>query len=468
MRVALADLKSSRGFVSKDTVVGGYGSRLDPFSRVTSVISYLKKQFHDVPSVHMAYAAAILARGGHDVKWTRGDLVDAPGVDVALVLSSLVDYKNEIAWADRMRARGVKVGFIGITASKMPELFADHADFILNGEPEAAVMRLAQGEIPRGITLSEQINDLDALPFPRWDLVTEDRGKPLGIRWSSRPVGGGFPLLASRGCPEFCTYCPHRILAGYRARSIANIADELERLCDQVRRPYVIFRDPLFSEQRDRCLALCDAIHARGLVLTFEAETRLDRLDVELIDRLYDAGFRAMSFGVESLDPATLKKSGRRPIPRSHQRQIIEHCRRKGIVTAAFYVLGFLQDDWGSIAATIDYAIDLGSTFAQFKILTPYPGTPMFKQLEPRLTEPDWEKYDGYTPTFDHPNLKADELRFLLGAAYKRFYMRPSYLANFLEIQNTAVRDWVSRLDRRVKARHCREEIADFSRPVAC
>ena len=465
MRVALADLKSTRGFVSKDTVVGGYGSRLDPFSRVTSVISYLKKQFHDVPSVHMAYAAAILARGGHDVKWTRGEIVDA---DVALALSSLVDYRNEIAWADRMRARGVKVGFVGITASKMPELFADHADFILNGEPEAAVMRLAQGEIPRGVTVSEQINDLDALPFPRWDLVTEDRGKQFGIKWSSRPVGGGFPLLASRGCPEFCTYCPHRILAGYRARSIANIADELERLCDQVRRPYVIFRDPLFSEQRDRCLALCDAIHARGLALTFEAETRLDRLDVELIDRLYDAGFRAMSFGVESLDPATLRKSGRRPIPRSHQREIIEHCRRKGIVTAAFYVLGFLQDDWGSIAATIDYAIDLGSTFAQFKILTPYPGTPMFKQLEPLLTERDWEKYDGYTPTFDHPNLKADELRFLLGAAYKRFYMRPSYLANFLEIQNTAVRNWVSRLDRRVNARHSREEIADCSRPVAC
>ena len=65
MRVVLADLKSHRGFVSKDTVVGGYGSRLDPFSRVTRVISYFKKQFHDVPSVQMAYIAAILARGGH-------------------------------------------------------------------------------------------------------------------------------------------------------------------------------------------------------------------------------------------------------------------------------------------------------------------------------------------------------------------------------------------------------------------
>src|SRR5216110_265472 len=465
MRVALADLKSNRGFVSKDTVVGGYGSRLDPFTRVTSVIAYYKKQFHDVPSVHMAYTAAILARAGHDVQWTRGEMVDA---DVALVLSSLVDHKAETAWADQMRARGVKVGFVGITASKMPQLFGDHADFILNGEPEAAVMRLAQGEVPSGVVVSEQIDDLDSLPFPRWDLVTEDRGHRFGIKWSSRPVGGGFPLLASRGCPEFCTYCPHRILAGYRARSIANIADELERLCDQHPRPYVIFRDPLFSEQRDRCLELCDEIAARGLTLTFEAETRLDRLDIELLDRLYAAGFRAMSFGVEATDPVTLKKSGRRPIPQAHQRQILDHCRRKGIVTAAFYVLGFLQDDWSSIAATIDYATDMGSTFAQFKMLTPYPGTPMFKQIEPLLTETDWEKFDGYTPTFRHPNLTDHELRYLLGAAYKRFYMRPSYLANFLKIQNRAVRDWVTRMDERVNVRHAREEIADISRPVAC
>jgi anaerobic magnesium-protoporphyrin IX monomethyl ester cyclase len=465
MRVVLADLKSDRGFVSKDTVVGGYGSRLDPFSRVTAVMAYLKKHYHDVPSVHMAYVAAILARAGHDVKWTRGETMDG---DVALVLSSLVDYKAETAWADRMRARGVKVGFLGITASKMPHLFEGHYDFILNGEPEGAVMRLAQGEIPTGIVISEQINDLDSLPFPRWDLVTEGRAFKSGIKWSSRPIGGGYPLLASRGCPEFCTYCPHRILAGYRVRSIANIVDEMERLCDQVKRPYVIFRDPLFTEQRDRVVDLCEEILRRGLSLTFEAETRLDRLDVELLDLLHKAGFRAMSFGVESLDPAILKKSGRRPIPQAHQREIIGHCRKIGIVTAAFYVLGFLQDDWSSIAATIDYATDLGSTFAQFKMLTPYPGTPMFKQIEPLLTETDWELFDGFTPTFKHPNLTNRELKFLLGAAYKRFYMRPSYLANFLKIQNTGVREWVSRMDRRVNDRHSREEIADISRPVAC
>jgi len=89
-------------------------------------------------------------------------------------------------------------------------------------------------------------------------------------------------------------------------------------------------------------------------------------------------------------------------------------------------------------------------------------------EIEPLLIETDWEKYDGYTPTFRHPNLTDRELRYLLGAAYKRFYMRPSYLANFLKIQNTAIRDWVSRMDRRVNDRHSREEIADISRPVAC
>src|SRR3954469_6323598 len=169
MRVVLADLKSSRGFVSKDTVGGGYGSRLVPFTRVTSVMAWLKRQFHDVPSVQMAYIAAILSRAGHDVRWSDGDVVDG---DVALVLSSLVDYQAETAWADAMRQRGVTVGFVGLTASKMPQLFEDHADFIFGGEPEHGVMQLARGNVPRGFVVSEAIEDLDSLPFPRWDLVS--------------------------------------------------------------------------------------------------------------------------------------------------------------------------------------------------------------------------------------------------------------------------------------------------------
>ncbi len=263
-------------------------------------------------------------------------------------------------------------------------------------------------------------------------------GATIGARFklplAARPTGGSFPLLASRSCPEFCTYCPHRILTTYRARSVGNILDELSHLASEERRPYVVFRDPLFTQDRERVLELCDGIESRGLDLTFECETRLDRLDAELLTTMHRAGLRAMSFGVEAVSAITLKKVGRRPIPETHQRAIVAKCRQLGIVTAAFYVFGFLEDTRESITATIEYAAELGSTVAQFKILTPYPGTPLFKRMEPLLTVQDWERYDGFTPTFNHPNLTQDQLKYLLGAAYTRFYMRPSYVANYLRI----------------------------------
>jgi len=112
MNVVLADLRGREGFVTKDTVVGGYGSRFVPFTRVTKVLCTLKERFHSLPSVHMAYIAALLARWGHTVKFTDGEQVDG---DLAIVLSSLIDHKQETAWADQARARGMKVGFVGLT-----------------------------------------------------------------------------------------------------------------------------------------------------------------------------------------------------------------------------------------------------------------------------------------------------------------------------------------------------------------
>ena len=133
--------------------------------------------------------------------------------------------------------------------------------------------------------------------------------------FSGRPAGGSLPVLASRSCPEFCTYCPHRIQASYRTRSVDNILDELQYLQDSRGPVHVVFRDPLFTQDRERVLAICDGIAHRGLRHTFECETRLDRLDDALLGAMWQAGLRAMSFGVESMAAATLKKVGRRPIP---------------------------------------------------------------------------------------------------------------------------------------------------------
>jgi len=456
MRIVLTDLKGGEGFVSKDTVAGGYGSRLRPFSKTTSVIAGVKRRFHDLPSVHLGYAAALAARAGHLVSTSAGDLTDG---DIAIVLSSLVDHRRETAWGRAMRERGVRVGYIGLAASNLPQLFADSADFIVNGEPEHALKRLMDGERLSGIVESTALDDLDMLPFPAWSLLLRPRGR-WRVPFAGRPLGDSLPVLASRSCPEFCTYCPHRIQSKYRARSVANILDELSYIADSVGDVHIVFRDPLFTEQRDRVLGLCDGILSRGLRHTFECETRLDRLDATLLETMHRAGLRAMSFGVEAVSPETLKKVGRRPIPELHQRQMLARCRALGIVTAAFYVLGFTEDTRDSIRATIDYSLELGSTVAQFKVLTPYPGTPLFKRMVPLIDEPDWEEFDGFTPTFKHPNLTDAELRFLLGSAYTRFYMRPSFVANYLRITARPVRRVVARLDSHVERRHGRRETA--------
>jgi radical SAM superfamily enzyme YgiQ (UPF0313 family) len=460
----LADIDGREGFTSKDTVAGGYGSRLRPFSKVTRVIAGVKGALHKLPSVQLAYAAAFARRAGHVVVFSDGQVVD--GV-VALVLSSLVDHRRESAWGRAMRARGVRVGFVGLAAQKLPELFANAADFIIAGEPERALMRLMNGEMLSGIVPSPELEDLDALPFPYWEPFT-DAHRSWRLPLAGRPAGGALPVLASRSCPEFCTYCPHRIQSRYRSRSVANILDELSYLEDVHGAVHVVFRDPLFSQERDRVRALCDGIRARGLRHTFECETRLDRLDGELLTEMRAAGLRAMSFGVEAVSAATLKHVGRRPIPEAHQRAVLARCRELGIVTAAFYVFGFLDETRASIDATIEYAIALGSTVAQFKLLTPYPGTPLYGRMQAAIIERDWQQFDGYTPTYKHPSMTAPELRFLLGSAYTRFYVRPSFLTNYLRISAPALRAFIHSLDARVQRRHARREAAWWRDRVAC
>lgn len=461
MRAVLADIKGKGGFVHKDTVVGGYGSRLRGFSIMTRAGALLKKTMNDVPSVTMAYLAAILARAGHEVAFTRGEVMDG---DVAIVLSSLVDYRQETLWADAARSRGTKVGFVGLAASKLPHLFQAHADFIVYGEPEEAIQRLASGAILEGFCPSGELSDLSALPFPRWDLVgVKDDQRAAGV--FTRPIGG-FPVLASRSCPEFCTYCPHRILTRYRGRPVDNLLDELTYLCGRYQRPFIIFRDPLFTQERERVMALCEGILSRGLDLNFECETRLDRLDDGLLETMRAAGLRTIEFGVESVSPETLRRVGRRPIPEEHQRSVIRTCDRLEVRTVGFYVLGFNTDTWDSIAATIEYSISLGSTMAQFKVLTPYPGTPLWSHMEKQVFEKDWERFDGYSVTFRHPHLSARELQYLLGAAYARFYMRPSFYSNLLRLEKRWVLDLVRRLDARVSDLHARKEEWAMARAV--
>src|SRR2546422_7924325 len=96
MRVVLADLKGRDGFVNKDTVVGGFGSRFRGISATMSILEILRKLYQNLPSIHVGYLAAIFAQAGHEVRVTNDEVAEG---DLALVLSSLVDFRHEIEWS---------------------------------------------------------------------------------------------------------------------------------------------------------------------------------------------------------------------------------------------------------------------------------------------------------------------------------------------------------------------------------
>src|SRR6266571_8605675 len=432
--IILADLRGRGGYVNKDTVAGGYGSRFQADSVTTRLEKNFRRVLQNLPSIHIGYLAAIFAAAGHEVIIIR-DNAPVDG-DLAIVLTSLVDYRHECELAGRLRARGTKVGFVGTPATHLPELFNGSGDFVISGEPEAAAIRIAGGKDPKGLVLSPAIDELDSLPFPRWDIV-----KPRSFGYTSRKTFGltrAIPMLTSRSCPEKCTYCPHRITANFRARSDENVLEELHKLCRLYKKVHVVIRDPLYTLDRDRCRRISEGIRARGLSLTYECETRMDDLDEELIREMHASGLRAINFGVESPDPLVLKKVARRFIPHEHMRRMIKLCWKLGVATTAFYVIGFLQDTEESIEELIRFAVDLDSTYANFKILTPYPGTPQYKQLKPLIVETDWEKYDGYTLNFRHPALTPRRARLMLGMCYSRFFLRPSNILNFLGMHKYA------------------------------
>ena len=372
MRIVLADLASADGFVSKDTVVGGYGSRLRPFSKVTRAVCAMKRRLHDLPSVQLGYIAALCAAAGHEVVYTEGDAGRRRRGHRADVARRLTSTKRR--GPTRSAGAGMRVGFVGLTASKLPELFDAHGDFVVMGEPETAVMALAarddssQGACrARPSTISHACRSRAG--------TSSAASRAAGGRRPSRAgrSGGALSAAGQPRLPGVLHLLPasHPRLAPDRAawRTSPTSSSTSPAIQQQ---PYVVFRDPLFTDDRERCLALCDEIRARGLQIRFECETRLDRLDPRAHRRA--APRRPGGDQLRRGDDLARNAEARRAPADSARASAATSSPNAAAAAssrAAFYVFGFLQDDWSSIAATIDYAIDMGSTVAQFKLLTP-------------------------------------------------------------------------------------------------
>jgi hypothetical protein len=233
--------------------------------------------------------------------------------------------------------------------------------------------------------------DLDSLPFPRWDLLPYER---YTIPKSSASGQVRFlPMLSSRGCPFGCSYCPYPVGQGlkWRYRSPMNVVDEMEHLVRRFGVQHIIFRDPMFSAQKRRVVAICDEIVRRGIKVQWKCETRVDCLDEPTIAAMARAGCVGVNFGVESVDPDIQKGVHRQPITPQEFISTIETCRRHRISTFAFFILGLPGDTLATIMASIEFAVRIRPSWTQFTAATPLVGTPLHDwAVREGLVSPDF------------------------------------------------------------------------------
>ena len=194
-----------------------------------------------------------------------------------------------------------------------------------------------------------------------------------------------------------------------------------------------VFRDPVFSINKKHTIEFCEELIKRKLNIRFIIETHLRILDSELIKILKLAGLKGVKVGVESGDEEVLKNANRFTIEKDAQLSKIRELEKNNILVSAMFIIGFPTDDENSIMKTINYAKKLNTTFSQFSVWTPYPGTPVFKEHENEIIAEKFEEFDQYNLVFKHKNLSPEEIRILLGKTYTLYYGRISWFFKFLK-----------------------------------
>jgi anaerobic magnesium-protoporphyrin IX monomethyl ester cyclase len=431
MNVFLSDVYADRPYrVSKDTN-GGFGTGSD-FGRgvFTSLLSRLKRYASQFPPLSLPYAASILRGQGHSVRYGR-NCIPPSDTDLVLMPSSIVEHTTELAWAGRFKQAGFTVGFLGPFANVMSDAYLAHGDFVIGGHPEDVFLNHSLTGQERGRLAAPEQRDADDLPLPAWDII------PARER-SYRLFGSGgafFPVLASRGCPYACRhYCTYPLQQGNRVRyrSVANLVEELSYLQHRFGARTILFRDPVFTFDRARTLALMEAMRANKIEVSFVIETHVRHLDDELLRSLRAAGCAAIKIGIESPDTQMLKKYGRRTTEDDQQHETVRSIESHGMKAICFFMLAFPDDTWDSSLETIRYARDLGSSAAQFSVVTPYPGTAFYESLKDRITARSFDQFTQFSLVYEHAHLSAARVEELKELAYRSFYLRPRVVFQYL------------------------------------
>jgi radical SAM superfamily enzyme YgiQ (UPF0313 family) len=376
------------------------------------------------PSLSLTSIAAATPPGWRVRYWDENLLQGPPPADpvpqVVGITVHLTFARRAYELAAWYRARGATVVFGGMHVNSLPDEVAPHADAISVGDGVQTwpdILRDVElGTLrPRYEATFDRDYDLD--PPPQRDLLPRD----AFLTTTS--------VVASRGCSNRCAFC-YLATDGLRMPSRVRSPFDIARQIEADGQPYFVFVDNNLGARHDYLRQLCRAVQPLGKI--WSAAVTLDVTDdPSLLQDMALAGCTGVFIGFETLNDENLANARKRT-PRAEDfgrrvRLLHEH----GIQVNGSFVVGFDGDRRDTFATLAQWIEAHRLACATFHILTPYPGTPLFRQLEDesRLLHRDWELYDTAHVVFRPKHLTPDELLLGYDWLYRRLFSHASVWA---------------------------------------
>ena len=337
----------------------------------------------------------------------------------------------------------------------------DSVDYVIRGEGEIGIESLVKNIIASGRDIPrEEIEKIpclvyrdneqrvkmnpvsfeekpDRLGFPAWHLF-DLKGYP------QLPGGGGkfLPIITSRGCPSFCTFCLSNAIHGRtgRTRSPEHVIDEIRWLIKDFDIQKASIYDNNFTFYKEHALKFIELYIANKFPVKFDVPqgVRLDRIDKEMVRALERAGCDFMGVGVESGNQETLKIVRKGTTLSMIEEKLRMIKKNSDMKLMGFFILGFPHETEEMVHETISFALRLPLDYAAFTIFTPFPGTDLFNRMIAdgyfSMDDINWEDLVLDKAAFKHRNISRERLKNLQRKAYLKFYFRPSKIKFFFRI----------------------------------
>lgn len=400
-----------------------------------------------LPPMGLLYIAAVLEQAGHQVLVKDLTTDGAVLTDQELSWAELVGISSDTTRIDRaleVARRAKSSGCTVVLGGPHPQFLAEEilatgsVDCIVKGEGEAVVPALLEA-----LKQGQSLQTVPGLLFKDNDRIVET-GAPAQVDVEQLPLPArhlldlhhyqgvvdgrpAAPLISSRGCPGACHFCSSSSFfgRGWRARSAASVLAEVDELYNRYGYRAIAFMDDNFTLDPRRVNAIADGIIERGYDLKWWNFSRVDSIvrHPEMVSKMAAAGSCMVYLGIESDNAETLNSLGKRSsVP--DVRTAVALLKQHGIETYGSYIIGNLNERPADVERTVQLAISLDTNIAQFSILTPYPGTVLYQQLQDRIFTRKWKFYDGLHLVFRHPLINRHHLQLLLIRAFIRFYRR--------------------------------------------